>query len=221
MRMLTVIEFMSLDGVMQGLQSPDEDRDGGFEHGGWALPYSDDAQQKAILDALRSTTAYLSGRRTYEKMLGFWPSQPDSNPMAAHLNATLKCVATRTLSEFSWSNTKRLSGELDQAIGELKAGGEGNIAVLGSGLLVAELMAQDLVDEYRIFIHPLRLGSGKRLFRELPQPKPMQLSRCRITTTGVLLLTSHPVVQVRSSVADQFAAGAYHQRAHVAHDSTL
>jgi hypothetical protein len=131
MRMLTVIEFMSLDGVMQGLQSRDEDRDGGFEHGGWALPYSDHVQQKAIMDALRSTTAY------------------------------------------------------------------------------------------RIFIRPLLLGSGKRLFRELPQPKPLQLSRCRITTTGVLLLTYHPVVQVRSSVADQFAAGAHHQRAHVAHDSTL
>ena len=168
MRKLVVIEFVTLDGVMQGLGSPDEDRDGGFEHGGWAVPYFDDVQQRAALEGMASTTSYLFGRRTYEKMLSFWPTQPEFNPMAVHLNATVKYVATRTLSRFTWSNTKRLDGDLHRAVRELKAHGEGNIAVLGSGVLVSELMGRDLVDEYRIFLHPLLLGSGKRLFRDLP-----------------------------------------------------
>ena len=97
MRKLIVIEFVTLDGVMQGLGSPDEDREGGFEHGGWAAPYGDEIQQAAALEGMQTTSAYLFGRRTYDKMLDFWPQQPDSNPMAAHLNATPKYVATRTL----------------------------------------------------------------------------------------------------------------------------
>src|SRR5215211_6531685 len=92
MRNLVVIEFVTLDGVMQGLGSPDEDRDGGFEHGGWSAPYFDEVQGAAAIEGLKSTTAYLFGRKTYEKMIGYWPSQPDENPMAAHLNATPKYV---------------------------------------------------------------------------------------------------------------------------------
>ena len=189
MRRLVVIEFVSLDGVMQGLGSPDEDRDGGFEHGGWAAPYFDDGQQQAAINGLQSTSAYLLGRRTYEKMLGFWLSQPDSNPMAEHLNTTLKYIATRALTQFAWANTERLNGTLSRAVSELKARGQGNIAVLGSGVLVSELMARDLVDEYRIFLHPLLIGSGKRLFPKLAKPKPLHLTGCTTTTTGVLLLS--------------------------------
>jgi dihydrofolate reductase len=201
MRKLVVIEFVTLDGVMQGLGSPDEDRDGGFEHGGWAAPYFDDVQQRAALEGLASTTAYLFGRRTYEKMASFWPTQPDSNPMAAHLNATVKYVATRTLSRFTWSNTERLDGDLLPAVRQLKSRGEGNIAVLGSGVLVSELIDRDLVDEYRIFLHPLLLGTGKRLFREFPQPKSLRLTGNSTTTTGVLLLTYEPAAASASSGA--------------------
>src|SRR4029077_17425194 len=96
MRTLTIIEFVTLDGVMQGLGSPDEDRDGGFEHGGWAAPYGDAGQAAAAAGGLRCTRAYLFGRRTYLKMADFWPPQPDTNPMARHLNTTEKYVATRT-----------------------------------------------------------------------------------------------------------------------------
>src|ERR1700728_3854939 len=98
---------------MQGLGSPDEDREGGFEHGGWGAPYGDEAQRASALEGMRSTGAYLFGRRTYEKMSAFWPTQPDSNPMAAHLNATPKFVATRTLTDrdLTWSNTHVLGGE--------------------------------------------------------------------------------------------------------------
>jgi dihydrofolate reductase len=188
-RTLAVIEFVTLDGVMQGLGSPDEDRDGGFEHGGWGAAYADQTQAAAAAEGLASTTAYLFGRRTYEKMLGFWPHQSDQNPMAAHLNATPKYIATRTLSEFTWSNAQRLDGDLASAVGSLKAQSAGTIAVLGSGVLVQQLLAADLVDEYRLFLHPLLLGTGKRLFREMDRPRSLRLISCTPTTTGVLMLS--------------------------------
>jgi dihydrofolate reductase len=141
MRKLMVIEFVTLDRVMQGLGSPDEDRDGGFEHGGfehggWAAPFFDESQGVAAVEGLKSTTAYLFGGKTYEKMVGYWPSQPDENPMAAHLNATPKDVATRSLRRLTWSNSQVLDGELVSAVRDLKARGDGNVAVLGSGVLV-------------------------------------------------------------------------------------
>lgn len=193
MRKLVVIEFVTLDGVMQGLGSPDEDRDGGFEHGGWAAPFFDEEQGAAAVEGLTSTTAYLFGRRTYEKMIGFWPSQPDENPMAAHLNATPKYVATRTLTHLTWSHAQVLDGELASAVRDLKSRGDGTIAVLGSGVLVQDLIANDLVDGYRLFLHPLLLGTGKRLFREMNRPRRLRLVDCTPTTTGVLVLTYDPV----------------------------
>jgi dihydrofolate reductase len=188
---LTLIEFITLDGVMQGLGSADEDRDGGFDHGGWGAPYGDEIQQAAALERLRSTGAYLFGRRTYEKMLAFWPAQPDTNPMAAHLNATPKFVATRTLTdgELTWSNARVVVGELASAVPRLKEECDGNIAVLGSGVLVQELIALELVDAYRLFLHPLLLGRGKRLFREIDLPRRLRLVAAEPTTTGVVLLS--------------------------------
>jgi dihydrofolate reductase len=194
MRQLSVIEFVTLDGVMQGLGSPDEDRDGGFEHGGWAAPYGDQIQQAAALEGMQTTTAYLFGRRTYEKMLDFWPQQPDANPMAAHLNATPKYVATRTLqdAQLTWANAEVLSGDLEAGVSALKAQGDGSIAVLGSGVLVQELAALGLVDGYRLFLHPLLLGTGKRLFKERDHPLPpraLQLESAETTSTGVVMLS--------------------------------
>ena len=134
MRQLIVIEFVTLDGVMQGLGSPDEDRDGGFAHGGWGAPYGDEVLQAAALEGMQTTSAYLFGRRTYEKMVAFWPQQPDANPMAAHLNATPKYVATRTLddAQLTWANARVLDGDLAPAVRQVKAEGDGSIAVLGS-----------------------------------------------------------------------------------------
>lgn len=194
MRQLTVIEFVTLDGVMQGLGSPDEDRDGDFTHGGWGASYGDHVQQEAALEGMQTTTAYLFGRRTYEKMLGFWPQQPDTNPMAAHLNAVPKYVATRTLADaqLTWANATVLQGDLEAGVRALKAEGDGTIAVLGSGALVQELAALDLIDGYRLFLHPLLLGTGKRLFRERDQPlppRPLQLLSAEPTSTGVLMLS--------------------------------
>lgn len=188
MRTLAVIEFLTVDGVMQGFGSPDEDTEGGFTHGGWGAPYAHAIEVPSGEEGLAGTTAYLLGRKTYEKMAAFWPFQPDDNPMAAHLNATPKYVATRTLATLDWPGSQVLAGELDEAVSALKRTGEGTIAVLGSGVLVHDLMKRDLVDELRLFIHPLLLGTGKRLFRDLPQPRVLQLTEFSTTNLGTLVL---------------------------------
>ena len=192
MRRLAVIEFVTLDGVMQGLGSPDEDRDGGFEYGGWAAPYGDEVLAKKAGQGLTATTSYLFGRKTYEKMAAHWPHQPDDDPIAAHLNATPKYVVTKTLTGLDWAGSHVLDGDVVDSVNELKAQGDGTIAVLGSGVLVQTLIEHDLVDEYQLFVHPLVLGTGKRLFRQTPRPLPMRLVDCNPTTTGVLLLSYQP-----------------------------
>lgn len=186
MRKLVAVEFLTVDGVMQGLGSPDEDTDGGFRHGGWGARFVEGVDPSASLGA---TTAYLFGRRTYEKMAAFWPSQPDSNPIAAHLNATPKYVATRTLTSVDWAGAELLEGDLEAGVAELKSGGEGNVTVLGSGVLVQELMRRDLVDELRLFVHPLLLGTGKRLFGDLPAPRSLRLVEVGSTPLGSVVVT--------------------------------
>jgi dihydrofolate reductase len=192
MRRLAVIEFVTLDGVMQGLGSPDEDRDGGLEYGGWGAPYGDEVLGRKAAEGLAATTAYLFGRKTYEKMAAHWPHQPDDDPIAAHLNATPKYVVTRTLTDPDWAGSHVLDGDVVDSVSELKAEGDGTIAVLGSGVLVQTLIEHDLVDDYRLFLHPLVLGTGKRLFRQTARPLPMRLVECTPTTTGVLLLRYQP-----------------------------
>jgi dihydrofolate reductase len=124
-------------------------------------------------------------------MLDFWPQQPDANPMAAHLNATPKYVATRTLedAQLTWANAEVLPGDLEAGVRALKAEGDGSIAVLGSGVLVQQLAALGLINGYRLFLHPLLLGTGKRLFREADQPRRLQLLSAEPTSTGVVMLS--------------------------------
>ena len=187
MRQLSIVEFVTLDGVMQGLGGPDEDRDGGFTHGGWSAPYADEVLGQQAGSGLGQTTAYLFGRRTYEHMAAHWPHAPAGDPIGASLNETPKYVATRTLRELEWAGSHILGPDLVASVQDLKAAGEGFITVLGSGELVQTLLAEDLVDVFRVLIHPLVLGTGKRLFRETAAPIPLQLVDCTPTTTGVLL----------------------------------
>ncbi len=186
---LHVVEFLTLDGVMQGFGSPDEDRDGGFKYGGWGAPYGDEKLFASAVEGLASTAAYLFGRRTYEKMIEFWPHQPDDNPLAAHLNAAPKYVATRTLRTLEWRNAHVLEGELRQGVTALNQQYDGNLVVLGSGVIVEQLVAHDLVDGYRLFIHPLVLGHGKRLFRAMDRPRRLRLLDVTPTSTGVLMVS--------------------------------
>lgn len=189
MRTLTAIEFLSVDGVMQGLGSPDEDRDGGFEHGGWGAPYAEAIHSSRGPDELGDTTAYLFGRRTYEKMAAYWPHQSHSNPLAAHLHATPKHVVCSTVPTGAWDNTRVLTGDVHAAVSRLKEDGEGTIAILGSGVLVRDLLCAGLVDTLRLFIHPLLLGSGKRLFGALDAPCALTLRGCSTTSMGSVVVS--------------------------------
>ena len=190
-RKLAVVEFVTLDGVMQGLGGPDEDREGGFDLGGWSAPYGDEVLARQAGEGLGQTSAYLFGRKTYEHMVAHWPHEPSDNPMAASLNATPKYVATRTLrqQDVEWDNCHVIDGDLVDAVQHLKAEGDGFVTVLGSGVLVQTLIASELIDIYRIMLHPLVLGMGKRMFREYAHPLRLRLIECTPTTTGVLLLT--------------------------------
>jgi dihydrofolate reductase len=191
-RTLKVIEFMSLDGVVQAPGDPDEDREGGFEHGGWQRPYFDEIFVQQAGPGISSTHAQLFGRKTFEKMAAFWPTQGDDDPFAKHLNHVQKYVASRTLTETSWGPTTILSGDVPSQVRELKAGDDGTISVLGSPGLVQTLMAHGLVDEYAIAIHPVVLGGGKRLFRDAKQLRRLELVGSVTTTTGVLMTTYRP-----------------------------
>jgi dihydrofolate reductase len=190
-RQLAVVEFVTLDGVMQGYAGSEEDREEGFDHAGWGAPYGDEVLAQQAGQGIGQTTAYLFGRKTYAHMAAHWPYEPAENPIAASLNAMPKYVTTRTLrqQELAWANSHVITGNVVEAVQALKAEGEGVITVLGSGALVQTLIANDLVDTYRIMLHPLVLGAGKRLFREYPRPMRLRLTGYTPTTTGVLLAT--------------------------------
>jgi dihydrofolate reductase len=195
MRRLVAVEFMSVDGVMQGLGSPDEDRDGGFEHGGWGAAYGDVLHEVIDPTGFPTTSAYLFGRRTYEKMAAFWPFQPDDNPMAASLNSSPKFIATRTNPALDWKGSEPLLGDLTDSVSQLKSEGNGDIVILGSGDVARQLMAADLVEELRLFVHPLLLGTGKRLFGGLPMPRALRLMSVATTSKGTVAATYALTVQ--------------------------
>jgi dihydrofolate reductase len=189
---LVVAEFLSLDGVMQAPGGEDEDREGGFEHGGWQRPYFDDVGGERIGASMAQTGSFLFGRKTYDLMASYWPTQPDDDPFAKILNGLPKYVASTTLSEpLVWQRSTLLQGDVAKAVAELKQGEGGNIVVLGSGGLVQSLYENDLVDEYSLMIHPIVLGGGKKLFREVPV-RPLKLVDSVTTSTGVLMTTYVP-----------------------------
>jgi dihydrofolate reductase len=192
MRKLTVSEFVSLDGVMQAPGGADEDTEGGFRHGGWQMGYFDDVAGERIGASMAQTGAFLLGRRTYEIFASYWPTQSDDDPFAKILNGLPKYVASTTLGEpLAWQNSTLLQGDVAKGVTELKEGEGGNIVVLGSGGLVQTLYENDLVDEYSLMIHPIVLGSGKKLFRDVPR-KPLKLADSVTTSTGVVMATYVP-----------------------------
>ena len=184
---LSAVEFVTLDGVMQGFAGPDEE--GGFRHGGWGERYAHPAMFESGVSSMQPNTTYLFGRRTYDEMIRFWPHQPDDNPMAAALNRAPKYVATRTLDRLEWTNARRLEGELVPAVQALKATTEGGIVMLGSGRVAAQLFEADLVDRVHLFVHPLVLGSGRQLFPRLERPLRLRLENATTSPTGVLIVS--------------------------------
>jgi dihydrofolate reductase len=187
MSKVVVINNVTLDGVMQAPGRFDEDTRGGFEHGGWAVPY--DAMGSTMGERGGQTGALLLGRRTYEDFYGFWPDQKD-NPFTEVLDNILKYVASRTLEEpLPWSNSTLLDGDAAEAVARLKAQPGKDLVILGSGELVKSLMRHELVDEYVLLIHPLVLGSGRRLFREGGPLAALGLVDAVTTATGVVIAT--------------------------------
>jgi dihydrofolate reductase len=193
MRMLRVIEFMSLDGVIQSPGSPEEDTEGGFRHGGWQRPYVDEVVGEAAAKGMAATDTYLFGRKTYEGLAAHWPNVGDDDPYARHLNNTPKYVASRTLSSVEWQGSTVIAGDVVEEVAKLKEPPGGNIAVLGSATLVHTLAEHHLVDEYFLVVFPILLGSGKRLFREADEPRKLSLVESQATGTGGVMLTYRPV----------------------------
>ena len=191
MTQLRVVEFMSLDGVMQAPGSPKEDREGGFTHGGWQPPYLDEVLAQTATRRMAETSAYLFGRKTYEKMAAYWPHAPADDPIAGHLNAARKYVASRTLTSADWSNTAVLRDVISD-VRRLKVDEGGNLVVLGSGEVVRSLISHNLVDEYFLVVVPLTLGGGKRLFSDDRQLRRLTLVGATSTSTGCVLLTYRP-----------------------------
>lgn len=163
---IVVFENLSLDRVMQAPGRRDEDPRGGFPHGGWATPYADAVLGSVAGESMAYTGALLLGRRTYEDLYAVWPNRTD-NPFTAVLNNTQKYVASTTLEEpLAWSNSTLLKGDVPGAVAGLKTQPGKDLVVLGSGELVQTLMKHNLVDQYVLLIHPLVLGSGRRLFTD-------------------------------------------------------
>jgi dihydrofolate reductase len=186
MRKITIVNNLTLDGVMQAPGRPDEDVRGGFEHGGWAIPYSDSVMAGEMAKGM-GRTELLLGRRTYEDFFSFWQ---EDNPFTEVLDNTQKYVASTTLSEpLPWRNSTLLARDAAQAVARLKEQPGQDIVVLGSGELIQSLMRHNLVDEFVLLIHPLVLGSGQRLFRDGAPATPLRLVNSVMTTTGVIIAT--------------------------------
>jgi dihydrofolate reductase len=182
---ITVVASLTLDGVMQAPGRPDEDTRDGFTRGGWAIPYADDVMANAMGERMAADGALLLGRRTYTDLYGYWPNQP-ANPYTDRLNKTQKHVVSRTLTEpLPWQNSTLVAGDVPAAVAALKA--ETDIGVLGSGELCRTLMAHDLVDEYVLLVHPLVLGTGRRLFPHGVPVADLELADSVTTTTGVVV----------------------------------
>lgn len=193
---IVVMNHVTLDGVMQGPGRPEEDTRGGFTQGGWgrrsAAP--DDAAGKAMGERMAAgggLAGWLFGRRTYEGLLSYWNQQPDS-PFGPMLSSSPKYVASTTLTEpLPWPNSTLLHGDIADAVAALKAQSGGVLAIMGSGELIGSLIAADLIDEYLLMIHPLVLGTGRRLFPGGVHVS-LQLTGSVTTATGVVIATYEP-----------------------------
>jgi dihydrofolate reductase len=189
---VVVFTNLTLDGVMQAPGRPDEDRRGGFEHGGWATPYADPVMGEVAEEGMANTGGLLLGRRTYEDFHAYWPNQTD-NPFTEVLDNSQKYVASTTLEEpLSWSNSTLLEGDAAEAVARLKEEPGKDLVVLGSGELARSLMRRNLIDEYVLLIHPLILGSGRRLFIDGGASATLRLVETKTTTTGVVIATYRP-----------------------------
>lgn len=198
MRKIIVVEFISLDGVTQAPGGPEEDTSGGFKFGGWLVPYSDPALNDALKFTYGPTYDLLLGRKTYDIFAGYWPKKAEKlkgkdNPndelkFAQKFNSCTKYVATHSPESLDWQNSESLGNDIVQKIKMIKSSGDKNLLVVGSSNFVHTLLAHDLVDELHLYIAPIVLGKGKRLFDEGSSPSAFKLTRSEISKTGMMLV---------------------------------
>ena len=191
MRKVVVVEWMTLDGVVQAPGHPDEDRDGGFEHGGWHLSYFDDLSREWVVQGYSDAGGFLLGRRTYENLAAYWPNASEEEQVIAEpLNTKPKYVASKTLTEpLEWQNATLLRGDIARAVRTLKQEDGRDLHLIGSSEFAQTLIEHEFVDEYRLMIDPLVVGGGKRLFRDGSARKPLRLVESQTTSTGAILAT--------------------------------
>jgi dihydrofolate reductase len=206
---LTTTTMVTVDGVMQGLGAPDEDRRGGFERGGWVAPVFEDEAMTFINQVYARADAFLFGRQTYEIFAGSWGTwdDPGDSPVWTALNTRPKYVASTTLAEPQWTNTTILSGDVAAAVGELKATPGGELQVHGSGRLIRSLLDEELVDEINLLICPVVVGQGTRLFPGAGPDFALELVTSRSTPKGVTIQVYRPTGRPRYATASAEIGG--------------
>jgi dihydrofolate reductase len=190
MAKVLVVNHLTLDGVMQAPARPDEDTRDGFAHGGWAMARNDELMAAKIGERMSGERAFLFGRRTYEDFYAVWPNRP-GNPFSEALTNTTKYVTSRSRTEpLPWDNSSLLTGDAAAHVAKLKRERDGTLTMFGSGELIGALMAADLIDDYLLMIHPLVLGSGRRLFGA-GEAAELRLMDAVTTSTGVVIAAYH------------------------------
>jgi dihydrofolate reductase len=187
MRKIIAITHVSLDGVMQGPGGPEEDPSNGFTHGGWAMSFQDEVAEKVIDDIMAGEFDLLLGRRTYDIFAGYWPRE--DNSIAKAFNKATKYVVTHRLEGLNWIKSQRIGGDVVNELGRLKASAGPELHVWGSSQLLQTLIAANLVDEHRLWVFPVVLGKGKRLFENGLPPRNLSLVATQSTSKGVLMNT--------------------------------
>jgi dihydrofolate reductase len=195
MRELIVNTFLTLDGVMQAPGGPEEDPSGGFDHGGWSFGYWDDQMQGAMGESMSKPFDLVLGRKTYEIFAAHWPYSDD--PAAEPLNGATKHVASTTRSELEWENSKLIESEVPEGVRGLKEEEGPELQVHGSANLIQTLLQHGLVDEFRVWIFPLVLGKGKRLFDGGTVPAGMELASSQVSSTGVIMATYRSGAEIK------------------------
>ena len=192
MRKLIAITQVTLDGIMQAPGGPEEDTSNGFTHGGWAMPFVDDAEGQIIGEAIAGEFDMLLGRRTYDIFASYWPNH-DDNPIGKAFNKATKYVVTHRPGQLGWKTSQPIGGDVVDEVRLLKASAGPALHVWGSSALLQTLIAADLIDEHRLWVFPVVLGKGKRLFENGVPPRVFSLVATKSTPSGILAYTYRPV----------------------------